>query len=107
MTRWAKTCVLVGRGEPVQADDGSWSAGEETETEVFCNPYTVGLEEWAVSNRDLGLRADAEIQLRTCDYSGETIVRYNDELYTVERSTVSGDFTKLQLGRRTPNVEEQ
>lgn len=102
--RWAETCVLVADPESYQADDGSWHEGEAEETTVFCNPYTVGLEQWAVSNRDLGLRADAELQVRSADYAGQRGVVFGGREYTVERVTGSGEFTRLQLGRKAGNV---
>lgn len=104
MTRWAETCVLVAGGAPEQLEDGSWAVGEAEESEAFCNPYTVGLEAWTVSNRDLGLGADAEVQLRSCDYAGQPTVRYRGNEYAVERVTDSGEFVRLQLGRKAGNV---
>lgn len=102
--RYAEACTLVALPSRYQASDGSWQDGDTVETEVFCNSYTVSLEEWSVSNRDLGLRADAELQLRTVDYDGQPTVIYNGAEYTVERVTVSGEFTRLQLGKLVPNV---
>lgn len=102
--RYAETATLVALPSRTQAEDGSWTEGDAEETEVFCNPYTVSLNDWLVSNRDLGLRADADIQLRTIDYDGQPVVRYHDNEYAVERVTVSGEFTRLQLGRKAANV---
>ena len=102
--RWNETCMLISHTDPVQQADGSWAQGTEVETMVFCNPYSVGLESWLVSTRDLGLSADAEIQVRTSDYDGQDTVWYHDGYYTVERTTVSGEFTNLQLGRKVGDV---
>lgn len=102
--RWGETITLIADSEPVQNADGSWTAGERVETEVFCNPYTVGLESWLVSNRDLGLHADAEVQVRTAEYGGQGTAWYHGGEYTVERATVSGEFTNLQLGRKAVDV---
>lgn len=104
MTRWFEICTLVSDGEPTQTESGSWTIGEQEETVVFCNPYTVGLDTWLVSNRDLGLKADAEIQVRACDYTGQPTVLYRDNEYTVEKVTDSGEFIRLQLGRKAKNV---
>lgn len=102
--RWNETCMLISESDPIQEADGSWTPGAEIETLVFCNPYTVGREDWLVSNRDLGLTADAEIQVRTADYDGQDTVWYHDGYYTVERVTVSGEVTNLQLGRKVGDV---
>lgn len=103
--RWNETCILIAESDPLQLPDGSWAPGGQIETTVFCNPYSVGLESWLASTRDIGLSADAEIQVRTADYDGQTTVWYHDGYYTVERTTVSGEITNLQLGRKVGDVE--
>lgn len=100
--RWNDTAVLLG--QPVLSQD---AAGNVTELEperadVFCNAYSMGASAWAASV-DIGLMADAVIQLRSCDYGGQQQVEYRGERYDVERVTCAGEFTKLQLGKRVSN----
>ena len=68
----------------------------------LCNPYTVGADSWATAV-DLGLRADAEIQLRACDYADESSCVYEGVEYDVEKVTRTGELVRLQLGRRASN----
>lgn len=102
--RWTDTITLVDY--PMTQDElGNWSRGEPVKTTVFCNRRTVGLSRRSEAV-DVGMRADAEVQIRTCDYAGQTKAEfklgpYQDEpeLFDAEPS-VSGDYTYLTLGRR-------
>ena len=73
-----------------------------TDTQVFVNVYDVGLSTWMAA-RSAGLHADAEIQLRSLDYSGQERVLMDGIEYEVERVSDTGDFTRLVLARRLNN----
>lgn len=102
MTRWNDTCELISSPERHQDAEGNWVQGPQEATEVFCNRYSVGGSTWA-SVVDAGLRADAEVQVRSADYAGQDEVRYRGVEYDVTRVQDSGEFTRLTLGRRLSN----
>lgn len=84
---------------PARQDaSGAWQAGERVAERRFCNAYTVGSSAWA-DPIDAGMRVEAEVQLRTLDYAGQQKAAYNGVEYDVARVIVSGDLTRLQLGR--------
>lgn len=105
--RWTDTITLVSR-EPYQDSVGTWHEGEPTVTVVFCNRRTLGLKRRSEAV-DVGMRADAEVEVRTCDYAGQTEAAYalapggGSETFDVE-PTVSGDFTYLTLSRRLADL---
>lgn len=87
-------------------DDNGDPVFTPVDTMVFCNERTVGLNNWAAA-RSAGLKDDAEIEIRTQDYSGQQRVTYGiDRMtgepvkYDVERVSVRGEFTYLTLARR-------
>ncbi len=100
--RWNDAAVLLGQPELSQDAAGNVTELPPDRADVFCNAYSMGASAWAASV-DIGLRADAVIQLRSCDYDGQQQVEYGGELYDVERVTATGEFTKLQLGKRVSN----
>lgn len=101
MTRYATPVTLIS-SIPSQGDDGSVRI-EREESVIFANPYSVGSNAWMAA-RSAGLHADAEIQVRTFDYSGQQIVEIEGVEYDVERVATSGDFTRLTLKKRLSNA---
>lgn len=102
MARWNDTCELLASPKRHQDGEGNWVQGEQVARQVFCNRFTVGGATWA-SVVDAGLRADAEVQLRSVEYAGEDEVRFHGVEYDVTRVVDSGEFTRLTLGRRLSN----
>lgn len=82
--------TMGGRGEHTT----TWESSP-----AFANKRSVGLSSW-VAARSAGFKADAEIQVRTCDYAGQPRVSMDGVTYDVERSVQKGDFTVLTLARR-------
>lgn len=98
--RWDGTARLVTKGVAV-SEDGS--AHEESKSvAVFVNVRNIGTSAWLAA-RSAGLHADAEIELRTCDYSGQQCVVIGKTEYDVERASEKGEFTTLTLSRRLRN----
>lgn len=95
--RWAATATLVGVSEAQRAD-GSFSEGRE-EREVFCNERSVGTSAWLAA-RAAGLHADAEIELRACDYDGQSSCTLRGVEYEVESARSTGETCTLTLRRR-------
>lgn len=102
MTRWNDTCELLSSPERFQDAEGNWHQGTQHAATVYCNRFAVGGSTWA-SVVDAGLRADAELQVRACDYAGQDEVRFHGTEYDVTRVVDSGEFVRLTLGRRLSN----
>lgn len=100
MTRWLSTCTLVRKlYEP--DDEGVMHAADEAR-EVFCNEYSIGHSTWS-SMYEIGISADAELQVWEFDYDGQKDVVYGGDWYSVERAytdTSNGDCVRLVLRRQ-------
>lgn len=101
--RWNETCMLVKK--KYEPDDEGVMQIEDEESVVFCNPFTVGAHTWS-SMYEIGMSADAEIQVRSCDYSGQRDVLYRDEWYSVEIVKEEGDFTRLTLRHQKSDSDD-
>ena len=83
--------VSIGdEGQPVET---------VTSQQVYVNPYRVGASTWLAA-MSAGLHADAQIELRTCDYAGQQRIVMRGVRYDVERANEMGEFTRLTLSRR-------
>lgn len=101
--RWNETCTLV-RKVYSRDDEGVQSAKDEC-TEVFCNPNHVGANTWS-SMYEIGISIDAKLQVRSCDYSGQSHVRYRGKTYTVEIVQEIGDNTVLTLRHQQSDKDD-
>lgn len=99
---WDDEVYLLAKPDLAQDAEGNIVPGEPERRHRLCNSFTVGAQTWA-SAVDLGLRADAEIQLWAFEYDGEDEVEYHGVEYDVVRATRQGDYVRLQLGRRASN----
>lgn len=95
--RWAAVATLVAVSEEQRAD-GSFAESRE-ESEVFCNERAVGASAWLAA-RAAGLHADAEVELRACDYSGQASCVLRGAEYEVESARATGETCVLTLKRR-------
>ena len=57
----------------------------------------------SLAARAQGLRLEAVIQLRSCDYHGEERCIFREKEYEVEAPNNTGEFTRLTLVRRLNN----
>lgn len=97
MTRFNETCTLLSKTYGV---DGEGVPVEEVaEFEAYCNSYSVATQAWATA-KFVNYDADDEVQLRTCDYHGETDVVYRGKGYSVIQRMEQGDYTRLLLQRK-------
>lgn len=101
MTRYADILTLE-EWETTISKDGTASAVLASSTDVFANRYNVGATAWAAA-RSAGMHADAEFEVRSCDYSGQPRARCNGVEYEVEAAHDKGEFTRLTLKRRLSN----
>lgn len=95
--RWTDAATLISH-ETYQDEDGAWHEGEPVRTHVFCNRRSLSAARMSEAV-DVGMRAEAEIEVRTCDYDGQTEVEYMGCTYDAEPYW-RGDTTYLTLGRR-------
>lgn len=72
---------------------------------LWANTYSIGTSAW-LAGRSAGLHADAEVQVRSCDYKGENVVVMRGEEYSVERASDAGEFTRLVLSHRLANGKQ-
>jgi len=101
--RWNSTCTLVGK--TYEPDSEGVMQPTDHPVEVFCNEFSVGANTWS-SMYEIGISADAELQVRTCDYEGQRDVFYNEKWYSVEIVKTEGDNTRLTLRHQQSDSEE-
>lgn len=101
--RYNGTAVLRDVATNMTVDEeGNEVEGEPIDTEVFCNVRSVGIETWATV-AELGIKPEAQIQVRSCDYADQTIVLLNGREYDVSYTSTRGDFTIITLATHIPN----
>lgn len=101
--RWNATCTLVAKA--YAPDDEGVPQPTDTRTEVFCNEFSIGANTWS-SMYEIGISADAELQVRTCDYDGQRDVFYNGKWYSVEVVKAEGDYTRLTLRHQQSDSDD-
>lgn len=79
------------------------SVETETKRDVMVNVFNHSGDA-SLAARAQGLRLEAVIQLRSCDYDGEQRCVFRDNEYEIESPIDTGEFTRLTLVRRLPNV---
>ena len=102
--RWNETCVLVAKS--YEMDSEGVPQPIDVRTEVFCNPRTVGASTWS-SMYEIGISADAQIEVRTCDYSGQLDCFFRDKWYSVEIIQERGDFTVLTMRHQQSDSDDE
>lgn len=101
--RYNGTAVLRDVATNMTVDEeGNEVEGEPIDTEVFCNVRSVGIETWATV-AELGIKPEAQIQVRSCDYDNQTLVLLNGREYDVSYTSTRGDFTIITLATHIPN----
>lgn len=102
MTGWRKMADLYS-AVTTRDSEGNHSEARADEATVCANSRNMGLESWAAA-RSQGLHADASIQVRSMEYSGQNRCVVDDVEYEVERSYNTGEYTTLTLKRRLHNA---
>lgn len=92
--RFNETCTLVAKD--YEPDDEGVMKVTDRKSDVFCNPFSIGAHTWS-SMYEIGISADAELQIRSCDYDGQRDVFYREKWYSVEVVKEEGDFVRLTL----------
>ena len=97
MTRYHETVELLTK--TYEVDDEGVPQETVKRFKAYCNSYTVATQAWSTAKM-ANYEADDEIQLRTCDYHGETDVVYRGKAYSVFQRMEQGDFTRLLIQRQ-------
>lgn len=100
--RWDKVAELY-TAEVVRNSEGDPQELKRDHAVIFANSRNMGLESWAAA-RSYGLHADASIQVRSPEYSGQNRCVVDGVEYEIERSYDTGEYTTLTLKRRLSNV---
>lgn len=103
MSRYNDVITLLSSTERYQDEEAVWHDGEPAKKEVFCNRYSVGATTLAAYSQQ-GLRADAQVSVRTIDYDGQTEAEFDGVRYDVAGTSSKGEFTTLTLQRRAHNA---
>ena len=101
--RWNETCVLVAK--TYETDEEGVPQPTDARTEVFCSPKVIGASTWS-SMYEIGVSADAQVYVRTCDYDGQANVFYRDGWYSVENIQEKGDFTCLTMRHQKSDTDD-
>ena len=73
----------------------------EKTTDVFCSMESVGQREWAEASRQ-GFNPEIRLTMNRWEYSGEKIVEFEGQRYSVYRTYVGrGEDIELYLERQT------
>ena len=99
--RWNKAVELIDVAFSVNAEGATVES--ESIRKVFANPMRVGLDKWSAA-RSIGLHADASVEVRSAEYSGQERCRIDGVEYEVERAADRGEWTTLTLKRRLSNA---
>ena len=100
MTRWDSVISLVS-DVSTQRADGSFARATDS-VDVYANRRKVSSSTWLAA-KSAGLHADAQYQIHSCDYDGQTIAVVDEVEYEVEATSNTGDFMILTLKRRAVN----
>lgn len=101
MTRFNEVVELLSVEVTVK-DDGT-QASTVKSSMAFANKYTLGLTSWAAAV-SMGLHADAQVSMRSCDYAGQQKLRMGGIEYDIESAREKGEFVTLTLKRRLDNA---
>lgn len=81
---------------------GNIVVARDNGTVVYANTYNIGTSAF-MEAKSAGLHADAEIEIRACDYANQNIVVMESKEYDVERVNETGEFVRLTLAKRLDN----
>lgn len=87
----------------ITRDENGVSHEVETTRDVMVNVFSHSGDA-VLAARAQGLRLEAVIQLRSCDYDNEQRCIFRGNTYEIESPIDSGEFTRLTLVRRLNNA---
>ena len=99
MARWSEVVNLIGLVEGT--DEMGWPIEEEVErTNIFANKKSVRSNEYYLAKQG-GVELQHMFEIRSIDYQGEEKLRYNGEVFEIERTYDKGEVIELVCSRRT------
>lgn len=112
--RWNDEITLLSAPRKYQDSEGAWHEGPATERTVMCNARNVSLYVLSTVSYhdrtvDTGFRPEAQVEVRSVDYEGETQALYRvtgaseAKEYIITSVTGGGETCILTLGRRVGN----
>lgn len=103
MSMWAGTCQLAT--ETQTRDKRGVVSTSLAFRDVPCNVYSISAAAYYAASA-AGIKPQAVIELRSCAYRGETLVKFNGALLAVERAERSPDNVRLTLVERVGDREQ-
>lgn len=97
-----KVATLISKPEKYQDDAGVWHEGEVVKRTVYVNQYSLGASTRSALF-DMGLSAEADIEVVLGAYKGETEVEFEGKQYDVISTNDTAGHTRIVLGRRINN----
>lgn len=99
MSRWSGVCTLIAT--ETERDDKGVPHRKERRRRVPCNVFSLSAATYYVAAQ-AGVKPQAVIEIRSCAYSGETLVEFGGVTYSVDSRLISGaDNIRLTLVERT------
>lgn len=100
MSRWDATCALIEL-ENRRDERGVARPTARRPRRVACNVYSMSDAAYYAAAQ-AGVRPQAVLQLRACEYRGERLVEFRGVTYAVGRvERSSPDFVRITLEERT------
>ena len=103
MSMWAGACQLAT--ETQTRDKRGVVSTSLAFRDVPCNVYSISAAAYYAASA-AGIKPQAVIELRTCAYRGETLVKFNGALLAVERVERTPDNVRLTLVERVGDREQ-
>lgn len=94
-------CILLK--SDIATDDEGWQEEEYEETMCFCAEMPVTSSEFYRAGHE-GIKLEKVLVVDSESYDNETLVRYEDEVFSVVRIYIMSDgFTELHLSLKVGN----
>lgn len=97
-----KVATFISKPNKYQDASLVWHEGETEKRTVFVNQYSLG-NETRSALFDMGLSAEAELEVVIGEYQGENEVEFEGKTYSVISTNDTAGHTRIVLGRRIKN----
>lgn len=94
-------CYLICENG-TETDDIGNIIPTSVETKVFCEVMSISQSEF-FKGADVGLKPSIKLRMWKQDYNLETLVKVNNEIYTIYRTYTVNDIVELYAERRKGN----
>lgn len=100
---WNDVVYLVGITEGTD-EDGFPAIVPGEPRKVFVNKKSIHSQEYYAAKQS-GIKLSYMFEIRTEDYQGEEVLRYNDKDHNIERMYEKGDFVELICTKKSDDHE--